>query len=193
MSYAKHGITFSGLGEVMTVNLRTGDERVRALQTELARLGFLESDSSSAGIDGKWGPRTETALRNAARYVNYSATPFTRSSSRVTVPDELLGLIRAASPAPSGTEGRVAASTAPPPATDLRPSEGVRSPPGPPGPPAPEETLRWYDRTILGVRTPIFVAGSVGLLAAVGAVLYFSSGPSRPAKAMASNARRRRR
>lgn len=86
----------ASLGEVMIVNLTTGDDRVRALQRELARLGFLSSDASRAGIDGKWGPNTERALRQAAEYVGFSGTVFRRTNSRVTVPDDLLVLIRMA-------------------------------------------------------------------------------------------------
>lgn len=191
MSYMKQGISFSGLGEVMTVNLRTGDERVRSLQTELARLGFLESDTTSAGIDGKWGPRTETGLRNAARYVRYTSQPFTRSGSTVTVPDELISMLRSASPAPSGTEGRVpSAALAPPRTTDevTRPpaSDADRVPP----PPVEES---WMDSQILGVRAPVFVAGGVGLLLLVGAGVYFASTADSSKRAVAANRRRRRR
>jgi len=45
------------------------DEGVRAVQTQLARLGFLFNELGREGIDGKWGPRTALALRFAAQYV----------------------------------------------------------------------------------------------------------------------------
>ena len=195
MSYmTRGGLSFSGLGEVMTVNTHVGDDRVRALQRELARLGFLDADESTFGVDGKWGPRTEGALRSAARYAGYTSTPYTRSGTTVTVPDELLALLRAAAPAPAGTTGRVATPEVILPA-DTRPGTS----------PSVDEP-GWTERTLFGISVPLVVTG-VGMMLVGGVALYMTmrpaertSLPSRsslrstvPMSAMAANRRRRRR
>ena len=116
----------SGLGAaptVTTVQIVTtgsGDEGTRIVQTQLQRLNFLgpgtqpngvSSASGPTGADGKWGPRTELALANAARYVGYTeGPPFTKSGTTVTIPTALLGLMQAATPASLGTPGAISPS-----------------------------------------------------------------------------------
>lgn len=190
MSYMRNGLSFSGLGAAFTVDLRSGDAGIRGVQQELSRLGFLESDESAFGIDGKWGPRTESAIRSAARYVGYSGTPYRRSGSTVTIPDELLALLRLASPAPPGTTGRVSTVTPVTPAPETTTE----------APPPVEEP--WRGRTIVGLSL-MSIASGIGILALAGVALYAMTRPeeSRTSRTstpmalrttLAANRRRRR-
>jgi peptidoglycan hydrolase-like protein with peptidoglycan-binding domain len=105
------GFGYYGLGATYTIG--SSNSPVRTMQHELQRLNFLQSGTDRFGADGRWGPRTANALQSAARYVGYEDAAYTPSnadqlqSGSVTVPDDLLDRLRAASPAPPGTPGSV--------------------------------------------------------------------------------------
>ena len=200
MSYAlpRLGVHFSGLGEAMTVNLRTGDDRVRALQRELARLGFLSADPTREGVDGKWGANTEAALRAAAQYVGFVATPFTRSGSQVTVPDGLLVLLRVAPPRSAPTP-----TASPPPgettvtaggmSVTRRPDGSMTLGPLPDAPPEPEPIVQrpWLLWAIGGFGVMAIGVG-VSMMMAGAKQIEEDRFATRPTL-LATNARRRRR
>lgn len=99
--------TRPGLGSTAQINTTSGDDGVRIIQSQLQRLGFLAPGTGRTGADGKWGPRTELAMQNAARYVGYTGAPFTVEGTTVTVPDDLMYAIQNAPPAQQGTPGVV--------------------------------------------------------------------------------------
>lgn len=109
------GFGYYGLGGVLPIMRRSED--TLELQQELVRLRFLPPTQDRFGADGIWGPRTAGALMSAARYVSWTSAPFTppnadqMRSGQVTVPDDLLDRLRAASPAPTGTPGSIGAGT----------------------------------------------------------------------------------
>lgn len=88
--------------------------KVRDLQEDLQRIGYMQGGSGIYGADGRFGPRTATALRAAARYVGWSDAPYSPTnaaelrSGEVTIPDPLIELINSASPNPNApyAEGR---------------------------------------------------------------------------------------
>jgi peptidoglycan hydrolase-like protein with peptidoglycan-binding domain len=101
MSYVRKGNEFAGyggIGSTANVNLTSGDDGVRIIQTQLQRIGFLAPGTGPTGVDGKWGVRTEAAMRAAAQYVGYTGTPYTLSGNTITVPDDLMGLLQNAPP-----------------------------------------------------------------------------------------------
>ncbi|MEI8371090.1 MAG: hypothetical protein WCJ31_21910, partial [Planctomycetia bacterium] len=101
----------SGLGAVFPADGVTANSGMRDVQTQLARLGFLFNEESPQGIDGKWGPRTELALRFASRYVRFEGVPWIVAGSgrtrTVDISDSLIEALRNAPVAPAGTEGLV--------------------------------------------------------------------------------------
>lgn len=100
-SFGSLGATFQATGV---------DVGIESLQTQLARIGFLINERSPQGIDGRWGNRTELALRFAAKYVGldqYYDSPIRASGNTVEVPQDLLDAIQNASPAGEGTPGYV--------------------------------------------------------------------------------------
>lgn len=104
-SFGSLGATFSSRGV---------DVGIESLQTQLARLGFLINERSPQGIDGRWGSRTELALRFAAKYVGlvqYYDSPIRASGSTVEVPQDLIDAIQRATPAGPGNEGYVGPDT----------------------------------------------------------------------------------
>jgi peptidoglycan hydrolase-like protein with peptidoglycan-binding domain len=109
----RFGRGFAGLGAIFALSGSTPG--MREVQTQLARLGFLFNEESPQGIDGRWGSRTEMALRHAANYVGFTGTPSTVTRTglvpTVEIPDELLTAIRNAPAAPPGTTGLVSAET----------------------------------------------------------------------------------
>lgn len=99
-----NGTPFSGLGASYVISNTAISTGVRALQTQLQRLGLLPEGRASA--DGHWGPRTSAALTQAARLVGFSGTPFRVSGSRVQIPDALISAIAARqAPAPTTQPG----------------------------------------------------------------------------------------
>jgi peptidoglycan hydrolase-like protein with peptidoglycan-binding domain len=101
VSYVRKGGEFAGYGGVgstAAVNTVTGDDGVRIIQTQLQRLGFLAAGAGPTGVDGKWGVRTESAMRAAAQYVGYTAPPYSVAGTTITVPDDLMNLIQNAPP-----------------------------------------------------------------------------------------------
>ena len=100
-----------GLGAVFQIG--QVDPGIRDLQVQLARLGFLFNEEGPQGIDGRWGSRTELALRHAANYVRFTGTPSVVAAGArgeagfVDVADELITAIRNAPAAPAGTTGLV--------------------------------------------------------------------------------------
>lgn len=126
---------------------------MRDLQQELQRLGYLQSGAGVYGADGKFGPRTATALRGVARYVGWSDAAYSPanagelSSGTVTIPDDLIERIRAARPDPNGPHAR---GGAPVPAD--APVEPV--PDSPPLPSPEPETERsgtgWVPAAVIG-------------------------------------------
>jgi peptidoglycan hydrolase-like protein with peptidoglycan-binding domain len=173
------GFGYTGLGSDFRIGV--AEDGMRALQRELARLGYLQNDTSAFGADGKFGSRTATALRSAARYVGYTADPYTpadadrRSSGTVSVPDDLIARIRAASPDPMA----IAAGT-PSGAGPVLPSEPAPPPEEPSMPSGPPE---WFG--------PVMV--TVGLFTVAGLTLAFISDWKKPVAANRGRRRRRRR
>jgi hypothetical protein len=110
----RFGRGFSGLGAVFPADGVTANAGMRDVQTQLARLGFLFNEESPQGIDGKWGPRTELALRFASRYVRFEGVPWIVAGSgrtrTVDISDSLIEALRNAPVAPAGTEGLVSAT-----------------------------------------------------------------------------------
>lgn len=101
MSYVRKGTEFAGydgVGSTAAVNTVAGDDGVRIIQTQLQRLGFLAAGTGPTGVDGKWGVRTENAMRAAAQYVGYTAPPYSIAGTTITVPDDLMSLIQNAPP-----------------------------------------------------------------------------------------------
>lgn len=98
-------LRYQGMGGVYALGLRS--DGMAELQRELQRLGYLMPGSGPYGADGRFGPRTATALRGAARYVGWTQDAYSPSgaaeahSGEVTVPDALLNRLRSASPDPS--------------------------------------------------------------------------------------------
>jgi peptidoglycan hydrolase-like protein with peptidoglycan-binding domain len=121
MSYASRvggSPTFGGFGYFGlsgTYPIISQDTETSSLQTELVRLGFLRRTQDEFGVDGRMGPNTLNSVRAAAQYVSWTDAPYTPSnaaqlrSGSVTIPEDLVSRIRAASPAPAGTPGRVGA------------------------------------------------------------------------------------
>ena len=111
------GFGYYGLGANYTIGNKS--ESVVVMQQELQRLNFLGAGTQRFGADGYWGPRTAAALQGAARYVGYDGAAYSpsdadrRRSGTVTVPDDLLDRLRAASPAPPGTPGSVTGAADP--------------------------------------------------------------------------------
>lgn len=99
------GIGYYGLSG--TFPIRQQDSSMRGIQEQLQRLGYLQPGTGVYGADGKFGPRTATALRGAAAYVGWTGAAYTPAnageltSGSVTVPDDLVDRLRAARPNPS--------------------------------------------------------------------------------------------
>ena len=110
----RFGRGFSGLGAVFPADGVTSSTGMRDVQTQLARLGFLFNEESPQGIDGKWGPRTELALRFATSYVRFEGAPWILAGSgrarTVDISDAFIEALRNAPVAPVGTAGLVTAS-----------------------------------------------------------------------------------
>lgn len=150
------GFGYGSLGS--TFSIGPVNESLRSLQRELARLGYLQSDTGPFGADGYWGPRTALALRQAATYVRWTDAPYSPANAdslrrgTVEVPDDLIARIRAASPDPNATRAgdEVPAS----------PSDAVE-PSGREVPPVslPQGRAPWV--------VPVAVAGGVAVMAAV--------------------------
>lgn len=119
-SYLSGPSSLRGLGAIFAASGATPG--LREVQTQLARLGFLFNEEGPQGIDGRWGSRTELALRFAANYVGFTGTPSTVTRTglvpTVEIPDELVTALRNARPAPAGTTGLV---------TEEQPSTGGAS------------------------------------------------------------------
>lgn len=179
----------NGLGAAFPAGTRS--EPLRALQRELARLGFLASGGGSDGADGLWGPRTAGALRSAARQVGWRGAPYSpmtadsMRSGTVSVPDDFVRAISTATPQ---------AGAAPPPVPTMEmfergssmgplPTPGILDksaapshPTAPPEPVMPAPAMNW---------TPVIVAG--------GAVLVALGGIAAWTRSVRPNRRRNRR
>lgn len=89
-----------------TYPIRETAAGVRDVQRELQRLGYLQAGSGVYGADGKFGPRTATALRGAAGYVGWRDAPYTPTNAgelregSVQIPDDLVERLRSAAPNP---------------------------------------------------------------------------------------------
>jgi len=114
-----------GLGATLRINnVGQGDPAVRALQTQLARIGALAGAiGGPSPVDGKWGPNTANATRTAAEMVGYTG-PFAydASGSTVTVPDELLAAIAAYRPPARVVDPQPAPPPGTPPGTQMLPA-----------------------------------------------------------------------
>lgn len=113
--------SFSGaLGAVFPIG--PVDDGIRGLQRELVRLGYLQNNTGPFGADGYWGPRMALALRQASAYVGWTEEPYapanadSLSRGQVTIPDELIAMIRAAAPDPNAVAAGTTPSTTPAPA-----------------------------------------------------------------------------
>lgn len=80
---------------------------VREVQRELQRLGYMPRGTDIYGADGRFGPRTATALRAAAGYVGWGEEPYTPPNAaelrtgEVTIPDDLIERLKSAVPNPT--------------------------------------------------------------------------------------------
>lgn len=179
------GLGYYGLGATLTINWSAGNTGVRDLQQELQRLRFLEPGGGEFGADGKWGPRTESAIRAAARYVGWEGDAYTahygstQKTGTVDVPDDLIERLRAASPPPAGTPGTIGPSDA------LAPTALVE--------PGPEEPLvtRPSGEAAKGGWVPAAVIGGVVLV--IGGGIWWSMRPKKGARITANRRRSRRR
>lgn len=95
------GFGYYGLGGTYTIDHVRGDEQVRELQQELQRIGLLAPGTGPEGADGKWGPRTKTNWRLAARMAGWQGDPYEEQCSNadctrgeVTVPDDLIERVK---------------------------------------------------------------------------------------------------
>lgn len=95
------GFGYYGLGATYNIDHVRGDEQVRELQEELQRVGLLAPGTGSEGADGKWGPRTKTNWRLAARMAGWQGEPYEEkcansdcSRGEVTVPDDLIERVK---------------------------------------------------------------------------------------------------
>lgn len=99
------GFGYFGLSGTYPIRQQNAD--MASLQEELQRLGYLAPGAGVYGADGKFGPRTATALQGAARYVGWASAPYSPGnagelrSGSVTVPDDLIERLRAARPDPN--------------------------------------------------------------------------------------------
>lgn len=180
---------FSGFGYIGlsgTFPIREPDASMRDLQRELQRLGYLQPGSGVYGADGEFGPRTATALRGAARYVGWTDAPYSPSDAgekrrgEVTVPEDLIDRIKAASPnpdAPFADGGSVEPEgpVEPEPSLVIGPHLDPESTPR-------EEGSNWVPAALLG--------GGVLL---VGGVIAYSMYKKKPKKPKPNRRRRRRR
>lgn len=177
------GFGYYGLSGALPIMRR--DEDTLELQQELVRLRFLQPTQDRFGADGIWGPRTAGALMSAARYVNWTSAPFSppnadqMRSGQVSVPDDLIERLRAASPAPHGTPGSV--GTEPP----------AAEPPVEPVPdalPSPAATMRapqssgWVPAAAIG-----------GVVLAIGGFIAWQMSPGKKKRVRANRRRKRRR
>ena len=118
------GFGYAGLGADFPV--REEDSDMQSLQQQLQRLGYLQAGAGIFGADGKFGPRTATALRGAASYVGWTGAVYTPTnadrlqSGTVSIPDDLIRRIEAGRPNPQ----------APHYAAPQRPEEGGLVEPG---------------------------------------------------------------
>lgn len=172
------GFGYYGLGADYTIGDKSED--IAAMQRELQRLNFLGAGEQRFGADGYWGPRTANALQGAARYVGYDGAAYSpadadrRRSGTVTVPDDLLDRLRAATPAPPGTPGSVT---------------GAADPQGPVAP-GPEDTTTLLTQTTQAPSNWVPAAVIGGGVLLVGGWMWYSM---RPKKRVRANKRRRRR
>lgn len=175
------GFGYYGLGATMSAT--ANDPVLQSVQRELARLGYLQQDTSIWGADGLWGPRTSSAMRSAARYVGWTAEPYTESGGRVTISDELITLLRNAQPDPSAQ--RSGSASAPNPTDAVNPpavtSETPVALPLDVIAPQPSGAPGWLPAAMIGA----------GVLAVGGFVMW--SMRKKPAAVRANRHRRRRR
>lgn len=176
------GFGYYGLGADYPIGAKSED--INAMQRELQRLNFLGAGTQRFGADGYWGPRTASALQGAARYVGYDGNAYAPAnadqlrSGEVSVPDDLLDRLRAASPAPPGTPG------------------SVNGQPGDPRvlvEPAPEETFTLVTQTTQTPSNWVPAAVIGGGVLLVGGWMWYSMRPKKRVRANTKRRRRRRR
>lgn len=103
------GFGYEGLSGTFPV--QSENEGVREVQQELQRLGYMPAGQTIYGADGRFGPRTATALRAAARYVGWTDAPYTPSnaaelrSGSVDIPEDLISRLKSAVPNPNAPHG----------------------------------------------------------------------------------------
>ena len=120
------GLGLGGLGDIYPIGDRS--DGIRVVQVQLQRLGYLQPGSGAYGADGFFGPRTATALRGAAGYVEWTDAPYTPAaaaemrSGDVTIPQALIERLRHASPDASAPyAGNADLNTSQEPAADHQP------------------------------------------------------------------------
>lgn len=103
------GFGYEGLSGTFPV--QSENEGIREVQQELQRLGYMPAGQTIYGADGRFGPRTATALRAAARYVGWTDAPYTPSnaaelrSGSVDIPEDLISRLKSAVPNPNAPHG----------------------------------------------------------------------------------------
>lgn len=157
------GFGYYGLGDSHPI--RQFDDGMQALQRELQRLGYLAAGGGVYGADGKFGPRTATALRGAARYVGWTDAAYSPSdagekrSGTVTVPEDLVDRLRAASPDPNAPHS---GNVPTPPTAPAEPDLTTIGPHLDPEPePREENGTGWVPAAIIGAAV-LGVGGVIG-------------------------------
>ena len=95
------GFGYYGLGATAEIDHVRGDDTVRGLQEELQRIGLLAPGTGAEGADGKWGPRTKTNWRLAARMAGWQGDAYEEKCANadctrgtVDVPDDLVERVK---------------------------------------------------------------------------------------------------
>jgi hypothetical protein len=171
-----------------TFPIRQEASGMRDLQQQLQRLGYLQGGAGVYGADGKFGPRTATALRGAASYVGWTGAAYSPSnagemrSGEVTVPDDLIDRIRAARPNPSAPYANGGPPVAPDAPVAPEPAVTIGPHLDPDTPASSESDSSWV--------LPVAIAGGVLV---VGGAIAWQMGKRKPRRRSRVTANRRRR
>lgn len=186
------GFGYYGLGATYNIDHVRGDEQVRELQQELQRIGLLAPGTGAEGADGKWGPRTKTNWRLAARMAGWQGDPYEEKCANadctrgeVTVPDDLIERVKSL---PALSPEQIAAlrrgKTPPEEGGAREPAPDMDLTVQPPPTVKKDEDKGWIPAAVIGG----------GVLLVGGLVWYWMRGwePAEPAPVTPNRRRRRR-